>query len=370
MAISTTEQHYFALMRAALWGGPVQLEGWPDWEGIMHIAGHHSTEVLVADVASRMKEDCRPSDELLRQMKQLMMGNLVNQMELKQILIKSVKALREKGIDPVLLKGFSLAQLYPNPSLRQFGDIDLYVGQQQFHEACTVLRGLSGGYNWGEDIDVGRHYNIEFGRHPMEVHRVSSDVIDPKDQAIYATIEQDGLIAHPQSINFEGFDLSIPSKEFMVFFTFFHAWEHFLTTGVGWRQISDVAMVLNVYYGQLELPELRSWIESMRLMEPWQTFGWLMVERLGLPAEKLPFYDASCRSKAPKLYKRIMLEGNFRRQNRFKNRKPKGRLMKKIHSFIVIFVEFFQLVFLFPKQAWHETKTLLKTSFWKNFQKK
>ena len=368
--MTSADRDYFTLMHAALFGGLAQLGGSPDWAGIMRVAQHHATDALVADVASRMKGDDKPSDEMLSRMKKLMMGNLVNQLELKQILLMALKALREKGIEPVLLKGFALAQLYPNPSLRQFGDNDLFVGRQQFHDACSVLRGLSGSYNWGEEIDIGRHYNIEFGRHPMEVHRVSVDVIDPKEQAIYDDIEQDGLEVHRQSIVYTGAALTIPSQEFMVFFTFLHAWEHFLTTGVGWRQLSDVAMALHVYKGQLDLPKLHSWMVSMHLMEPWKAFGGLLVEYLGLPSDEMPFYDASCHRKARRLFQLIMSEGNFKRQNRIKQHKPRTRLAKKTLSFIGIFVDFFRQVFLFPKQAFRGLRIQLKASFSKIFQKK
>ena len=368
--MTKAEQQYFALMRAALWGTPVALEGTPDWDGIMRIARHHATNVLIADVASRLEGDLAPSSSLLREMKASMRSNLLQHLELKRILTMAVSALREKDIEPVLLKGFGLALLYPNPHLRQFGDIDLFVGQQQFHEACPVLRALPGSYNWGDELDIGRHYNIEFGQHPMEIHRVSVDIDDPKDAAVYETIEQDGLIDHPQTVDFEGFPLSIPSKELAVFFTFFHVWEHFMTSGVGWRQVSDVAMTLHRYHNAIDTGKLHSWITAMHMMEPWQTFGWLMVNRLGLREEELPFYKPDCQKRALKLYDRVMAEGNFCRPNRFKHRQPKGRLTKKIHSFIGIFVDYHQLAAVFPTQAQHQTMASIKASFAKNFQKK
>lgn len=95
-----------------------------------------------------------------------------------------------------------------------------------------------------------------------------------------------------------------------------------------------------------------------------------MVNHLGLPKTEMPFYDTSCYSKAQKLYARVMAEGNFRRPNHFKYRKPKGYIAKKTHSFIGIFVDFFQLAKVFPTQAFHEMQTKLKSAFSKNFQKK
>lgn len=368
--MSASEQQYFELLRAALWDTTVSVDGEIDWEGVMQIARFHSNNVLLADLASRMEDNRKPSPEMLATMQSLLRNNLLRHMRLKQILVPAVKLLREHGIEPVVLKGFGLALLYPNPVLRQIGDIDLFVGLADFHEACTLLRTLPGGYNWGEEIDVGRHYNIEFGSYPMEVHRVSADVEDTKLQPLYATIEQEGLLDQPQSVSYEGFQISIPSKEFAVFFTFYHAWQHYLETGVGWRQLSDVAMTLHAYHGQLDLDKLRQWLNSMRIMKPWQTFGYLIVDCLGLPEAEMPFYDASCRRKASKLYRQIMKEGNFKRTNSFKRRKPKRRFWHKTHAFLSIFADFFHHVGVFPAQAFRELGNTIWSSFGKIFEKK
>ena len=368
--MSTVEQQYFALLRAALWDTSVSVDGEIDWEAIMQIAGFHSNNVLIADVASRMTDDSKLSPEMLAKMQSIMRNNLFHLMQLRQVLVSSVKLLREHGIEPVVLKGFGLALLYPNPTLRQIGDTDLFVGIANFHEACTLLRTLPGSYNWGEEIDVGRHYNIEFGHISLEVHRVSADIEDDKLYPHYVAMEQEGLIDHPQRVDYEGFEISIPSKEFVVFFTFYHAWHHYLETGVGWRQLSDVTMALHSYHGQLDLDKLRQWLNTMRVMKPWQTFGYLLVECLGLPEGEMPFYDASCRKRAQKLYRQIMKEGNFKRNDRFKRKNPKSRLWHKIYAFISVFEDFFHHLGVFPAQAFHEMSNTILISFRKNFKKK
>jgi hypothetical protein len=367
--MSVAETQYFALLRAALWDRPVSIDGPIDWEAVMQIAMFHGNVALLADLSARM-EDNAPSPKLFGKMQTVMRENLIHQMRLKQILVSAVKLLREHGIEPVLLKGFGLALLYPNPSLRQFGDIDIFVGTGDFHEACTLLRTLPGGYNWGEEVDIGRHYNIEFGNYPMEVHRVSADVEDAEEQVLYVAMERDGLLEHPQRVDLDGFEISIPSKEFAVFFTFFHAWHHFLETGVGWRQLSDVALALHTYHGQLDLDKLKGWFSAMQLMMPWQTFGYLIVDCLGLPEAEMPFYNAGCKRRASRLYRQIMKEGNFKRENSFKRKKPKSRFWHKAHAFVGIFVDFFHRVGVFPSLAFKEMWLALRLGFGKNFQKK
>ena len=367
--MTQAERQYFALLRAALWNTPMALEEPIDWEAVMKIARHHGNSVLLSDMAVRMADHQKPTAEMLGRMQAEMRGNLVNQMKLRQILVSAVQLLREHNIEPVLLKGFSLAMLYPNPSLRQFGDIDIFVGLECFHQACDVLRGMPGSYNWGHEVDSGRHYNLEFGNLAMEIHRVSGDVQDDKEHEVYDGIERDGLFEHTRRVDLDGFEITVPSKEFMVFFTFYHAWHHFLTSGVGLRQLSDVAMTLHVYHGQLDLDKLRRWLDTMHLMRPWQTFGYLMVDCLGLSETEMPFYDPSCRRKARRLYDRLMREGNFRRNSRFKQRNPQGRLAHKLHAFFGVFVDFFYRARVFPSQAFREMRIALRLGLRKNMQK-
>ena len=368
--MTTTETQYFALLRAALWDKPVAIEEEIDWKAVMKLAQYHANDILLCGVASTMAGDSKPSPEQLEKMKTAVRGNLFNSIQLKKILVSAVQQLRQHGIEPVLLKGFGLAMLYPNPNLRQFGDIDLFVGLDNFHQACALLRELPGCYNWGDVKDTGHHYNIEFGHYPMEVHRVSADMDNPKEAAVYSRIEREGLMEHPQSVNLEGFPISIPSKEFVIFFTFYHAWHHFLTTGVGWRQISDVALALHNYNGQFDLETLRRYLTEMHLMKPWQTFGYLMIHQLGLSETELPFYEASCHRKAQRLYSRIMEEGNFKRERKLKRNRPKRRLWQKLHAFICMFIDFFHIAKIFPGIAFCQLLTGLKFGVEKNLESK
>jgi Uncharacterised nucleotidyltransferase len=57
--------------------------------------------------------------------------------------------LRAEGIEPVLVKGWAIARLYPDPGLRPYGDIDLCVRPDQFAKASAALRCLE---------DIKGHY--------------------------------------------------------------------------------------------------------------------------------------------------------------------------------------------------------------------
>ena len=47
--------------------------------------------------------------------------------------------MRSRGLDPVLFKGWSLARLYPDASMRPSGDIDLWIPVDQLAEAYRAI---------------------------------------------------------------------------------------------------------------------------------------------------------------------------------------------------------------------------------------
>jgi len=73
-------------------------------------------------------------------------------------LVRVVAALNEAGIDPLLLKGWDAAGLYPERALRPYGDIDLWVRTGERPAAVAALSRLED----GRDVEVGEDTEIEF----------------------------------------------------------------------------------------------------------------------------------------------------------------------------------------------------------------
>jgi hypothetical protein len=63
---------------------------------------------------------------------------LIHEQEIKHVF----SLLRAEGIEPVLVKGWSIARLYPDRALRPYGDLDLCVRPDQFAQARAALKRL------------------------------------------------------------------------------------------------------------------------------------------------------------------------------------------------------------------------------------
>lgn len=51
---------------------------------------------------------------------------------------KAIRLLRAAGVEPILFKGWSIARCYPQPGLRPYGDIDVYVRPEEYRPAKSV----------------------------------------------------------------------------------------------------------------------------------------------------------------------------------------------------------------------------------------
>lgn len=74
----------------------------------------------------------------------------VKEMEIAQVFAH----LRSQGLEPLMGKGWVIARQYPEPGLRPFGDIDLYVRTEEFARYKNALQ-QPGAKSWVVDLHNG-----------------------------------------------------------------------------------------------------------------------------------------------------------------------------------------------------------------------
>ena len=259
--------------------------------------------------------------------------------------------MHDNGVEPILLKGQGIAQYYPNPDFRQCGDIDLYVGKQYFEKACEVVKALATENDMATVKHTKKHFHIYLGKVPVELH-LYSDVYYPKRlDRIYQEISDAGISVAPVEVELAGYPVKTPSVNFNVFYIFNHLWHHFIADGVGLRQICDLCVLLHRFHGQIDYNYLRNVLERMGLMKQWKIFGSIAVDKLGLPVEEYPFYDKKYSRLKEKVFRLVMLEGNFGQQNLKEHKRPDGYLRGKLYSLAFRTKRNMRVLFLFPKAS-------------------
>lgn len=331
------ESIFYELLRAALWGTPVHPEKWGHegwlWKNILKNLELQTILGLCTDVILRLPVEYLPDAEQQQLVQGRYMNNVKKHFLLNSTLIEVFNWLKQHGIRPVLFKGQGLASLYPNPLLRQCGDIDIYIGTENYEKAKQVIQELvKVPADLEEAMENGKHYHICYKNVEVELHHVAEVMPVPWYNKYYQQLTRHWLEeVEPATVNIQGTGVPVPPTQFNVLYVFNHLWHHFSTGGVGLRQICDWTMLLHRSYGQYDKKELEHDIQKCGLMRGWKTVGGLVVQRLGLPKEEFPFYDEKMQDNAEVLHKIVMTDGNFGIYSR--DWKKKSYLYRKIYGF-------------------------------------
>lgn len=356
---------FFNILKSALWGSDDRLNASSlsrdDVMTALRIAKSQTVLGMVANEVMRTSTlSCLLNEADKAGLKRFVMSNLTTGQMLNNALINIVLELRKHGIDPVLLKGQGVAKYYPMPELRQCGDIDVYVGQDNFAKACEVIGEMSSPEDHQGDIPSLKHFHTRIGHAFIEIHRYT-DVYWPKRyDRVYQKISDAGMHSDLVPLDFAGVPVMSPSVDFNVFFIFNHFWHHFIADGVGLRQLCDWVRLMHANHGKINLDYLSDVLGKMRLMKEWQVFGYIAVNTLGLPADEMPFYDPKYKKTADKVLELIMLEGNFGMENRKDYKRPKGYVAGKWYSFKKRFGRNLRVLSIFPMESLrHITKVFI-----------
>lgn len=324
---------YLEMVRAALWG--TEQVVWPvaqtdKWLWL------HAKQGTGALVFPKVLGQADLPVKAAMQMKGVCVHTMQQHVQLQHQLVKAWKALENAGIQAVLMKGGGLAALYDEPQLRAWGDIDLFVGKEQYHPACAVMRNtFPDALKFDEELDHYKHYNIIADGVSIETHRVSVSFSHPTDEKRYALMEAYGK-DNGEWLMVNGLKVKVFEPTFNALFVCLHSWEHMMTQGANVRQLCDLALLLHRHKYTIDSVLLHRWLEELHLLDVWQLYAYMLVNGLGLPRDEALFYTESVALRAQKLMEDLlagrMTEIKVKGEKAKGERVPKNRFLRKFHT--------------------------------------
>ena len=161
--------------------------------------------------------------------------------------------LRDRGLTPHIMKGIVLRDLYPHPELRPSADEDLLIRPEEipvYHQAM-----LDYGLELVDpDEDIACSHEVAYlnkEKHLyIEVHKLPF----PPDSGAYGDLNTlfDGVCDRHMTVSIYGqqFETLAPTDHLL--YLICHAYKHFLHSGVGIRQVADIALFSNAYGGDID----------------------------------------------------------------------------------------------------------------------
>ena len=251
-----------------------------DWQQCYDMALAQGVLAMTFPAISLLPKESRPSFELFAKWMAYAQSIAAQSQYKRQVVEKIGQWLSEDGLSTLILKGFSLSVLYPNPNLREFCDIDIFSGGNYVAvNACFAKHGVKvssvDGHHAYLNVDV---VSVE---HHFAFHntKVKHGLEGPEEELQ----ELASLDWTPTSIS----GIYFPSSLFTALFVGWHAYEHFLQDKIQLRHVIDWALSLRQLTNQ----------EAERLDEIKRNTGWgsftdtltaIAIHRLNLPTEWFP----------------------------------------------------------------------------------
>lgn len=334
--VSPYAHHLLALVRASLWQLPAD-ESWfsnnaVDWWKISQLALEQTVGILAFEAALSLPPNLRPPDEWKQKAFSFIERNRRTHMLIDGCVGESVSKLRDEGINAVLLKGQAYARFYPRPDMRQCGDIDLYVGENDYLPAYKAIKK----FGWKSEEKIlpkAKHYGSQLRGIRIELHRIAGQLPSRHADREFQQWSRTQLKESSENLIIGGEKVKVPTPVFDVVFVFMHLYHHFLNGGIGLRHICDWTLLLHTHSMNLKTEDLEKLLNKFHLMMGWKIFAPIAVEHLGLSSSECPFYSSKNRDEAGRVLSLILEEGNFGRTKHKVSIRPDGYLAGKLYSF-------------------------------------
>jgi hypothetical protein len=295
-----------------------------EWRGLLAEAKRQAVVGVTFHAIERLPENQLPPRRVKLQWYGLTenIRNANRQMVAK---IATVAArLSDDGFDSLLLKGAGTAVLYPDPTVRTSGDIDIWAwaketgkglkGTDSLENRRKVLTAYA--RTMDPKCDVCYHHTTlpAIGGTEIELHFTPTWMNAPRANRRLqkrfdpCRTKQQGMVFSPT------LQVNIPSHTFNVCYSMVHICRHLFSEGIGMRQIVDYYYILQAReHGNMAAEEackhLMHELSRIGLKHFTAAVMWVLKEGLGMPDEYLLCKPDERRGRL--LLHEIMLAGNF-----------------------------------------------------------
>lgn len=335
MIISNNQQVFFKLIQSGLWGNEILLSPFKeiDYEIIFSLAEAQSIIGLVAVGLENVKDVKIPQNWALQFAGKTLQIEQQNK-AMNLFIVNLIEKLRKNDIYTLLLKGQGVALCYERPLWRSSGDVDLFLSEDNYKKAKSVLVPMASNI---EPENVGKkHLGMSIDNWVVELHSSLSAGLSAKiDDGLEEIKRRAFYEGRVRSIMIDGSQIFLLKAEDDAIYVFTHILEHFYKGGIGLRQICDWCRLLWTYRASIDVCLLEKRLKQMRLQAQWKGFGAFAVDYLGMPSEAMPLYssDDKWSRKAKRICDFVLEVGNFghNRDNSYYVRYP--YIIRKIYSF-------------------------------------
>lgn len=216
------------------------------------------------------------------------------------------------SVNYAVMKGQVVATYYPEPLLRQSGDIDYYSNPGYYDRSMQAVK-----EKWNITPEINgseKHADYDYNGNRYEAHFLLTDLHSEKrNDYLQRIIDND--IRSKVAIN--GTPVRTFSPTLHSLYIFLHIYFHLIELGVGLRQFCDWAMILHGCKEQIVHGAIKKYMEVLGMERAYRACGCILVSELGLPEDEFTYQLTNRdRKYADKILEVVSYRGNMGHYNK------------------------------------------------------
>lgn len=215
--------------------------------------------------------------------------------------------LEAQQIPCAVLKGTSVAYLYPHPELRTIGDIDILVDEENLDEACKALQADG----FAPSCTAEKHMCLQKGAVWVEMHRMVS-VFPESEKGRFTKQTMADALHHIQTAEIDSVRFPMLSGAYQIIALLAHMEQHLATSGIGLRQVCDWAVTAHALRNCFD-GETLALLERCGLLRFARIMTRLCERYLGLPP--CPWTADASDALVAAMLSDVLEGGNFQAQH-------------------------------------------------------
>ena len=188
------------------------------------------------------------------------------------------------GVNYAVIKGQAVATCYPEPLLRQSGDIDYYSNSGFYECSMQAVKEM-----WKITPEIHgseKHADYDFKGNRYEAHFLLTDLHNKsRNDYLLSVIDSDQI----STVTINGEKVRTFSPTLHSFYIFLHIYFHLIELGVGLRQFCDWAMILHSSKDEIDHEAIKRHLKALGMEKAYKACGAILVRDLRLPSDEFTY---------------------------------------------------------------------------------
>lgn len=247
------------------WEEPFSEEKWME---LFRMAEVHQVLPMIYEAVYQCPAAQQADPRILAPVRSQMVQRVIMQAQKTGEFLSLYQELEKAGVRPLVVKGIVCRQLYPNPDYRMSGDEDLLIEPTEFWMCHEALLGCGMELSDGE-MDAAAletAYEVPYGKRGRLIYIELHKSLFPPESDAYGDLNRffRETWSRAEEVTVDGVTVRTLGCTDHLFYLICHAFKHFLHSGFGIRQVSDIVLFANAYGAQIDWQEMFAHCREIR----------------------------------------------------------------------------------------------------------